>query len=108
MGRSPASAGVDLFESTWFRRTFRTLVGALLALVGLTFVIFQYFFAVFWFEGRHERDLAREGIVQGGDALNQAVVPALWLTLAVVAVEAATVILALFALRRARARRQQP
>jgi di/tricarboxylate transporter len=92
-------------DSRWFGWTFRVVVSALLVLVGLSVVVLQYFVAVFWFEGRYERELARHGIVQSGDALNQAVVPALWLTLAVVALQAGAIALVVRAVRR---RRRQP
>ena len=70
------------------------LVALALAVVGsLTLALVQYVLAVFWFKGRYERDLARQGIVQGGDALNMAVVPAMWLTLALVAAEVLAVVL---------------
>ncbi len=89
--------------SRWLGRTFRLLAAALIALTAFSIAVIEYFVAVFWFEGRYERELARRGIIQGGDALNQAVLPALWLTLILVAVQVAAIVLVVLAVRRRRA-----
>jgi hypothetical protein len=89
--------------SRWLGPTFRVLAAALVVLVGVTLAILEYFVAVLWLKGRYERDLARRGIVQGGDALSQAVVPALWLTLVLVAVQVAVIALVVLAVRHRRA-----
>ena len=85
-------------------RSGRPAGGLALAVLGaITVVLLQYMGAVFWLEGRNERDLASHGIVMGGEALNRAVVPAMWLTLALVVVEVAIGVV--LARRRRRSRR---
>ncbi|MFN2504944.1 MAG: hypothetical protein ABR540_12105 [Acidimicrobiales bacterium] len=74
-------------EESWLDRAAKAVAVALVVSGGMTLAILQYFGAVFFFKGRNEGRLARQGIVQGGDALNEAVLPALWLTLAVLAAE---------------------
>jgi hypothetical protein len=88
----------------WLDRAGHLVALALAVLLSVTLGFLQLVLLVFLFEGHYERELAREGIVQGGDALNMAVGPALWVTLAVVAVEVLAVVLLL---RRADRRRRR-
>lgn len=80
-------------EESWLDRAAKAVAVALVVSGGLTLAILQYFAAVFFFKGRNEGRLARQGIVNGSDALNQAVLPALWLTLAVLAAEVLVIVL---------------
>ena len=92
----------DPVDRRWFDPAIRLVASALMVFGGLSLVILEYLLAVLWFEGHYERELARQGIVSGSEAPSRAALPAVWVTLVVIAVQAGVAVGLVHLLRRHR------